>query len=61
MGKSNLFICISPYISMVANNRIDIFYEYFRKKYNARLIDKEAYDKTEHKYTKYSILFEVNI
>lgn len=61
MGKSNLFICVSPYINATSNNRIDIFYEYFRSKYNARLISNEAYyDRTEHKYTKYSILFEVN-
>lgn len=60
MGKSNLFICVSPYIGKIANNRIDIFYEYFRSKYNARLISNEAYDRTEHCYTKYSILFEVN-
>ncbi|RAZ60043.1 hypothetical protein [Campylobacter hyointestinalis] len=60
MGKSNLFICVSPYISEAANNRIDIFYEYFRNKYNARLIANEKDKKPEHKYTKYSILFEVN-
>ena len=53
-GDKNLFFCVSP--CDIANDRLDLFYEYFKEKFNAKQISNEVW---RTKPTKYEQIFEV--
>lgn len=53
-GDKNLFFCVSPY--GIANDRLNLFYEYFKEKFNAAQISNEIW---QTKPTKYEQIFEV--
>ena len=53
-GNKNLFICVSPY--GIANDRLDLFYEYFKDNFDARQISNKSW---LDKPTKYEQIFEV--
>lgn len=59
LSKNNIFICVSPKISTFKNNRLDIFYLYFKDNYGAQIISNDVYGKIERNHTKYERSFEV--
>jgi hypothetical protein len=61
----NYFICISPNIDIAHNSRLDRFYNYFRERFNAKLISKRNSDidiySNGRAITRYEIIFKAKI
>jgi len=55
----NYFICVSPNIGNKRNNRIDIFYEYFKDNFRSELISHR--DCNINNYKRYEKIFKVEI
>jgi len=55
--NDNLFVCVSPNINNIRNNRLDLFYNYFNENFNTNLISSRDNDIKGHK--RYEKLFEV--
>ena len=59
LSLKNIFVCVSPRISSISNNRLDIFYMHFKEYYQARQISNESYGREQRGHTKYEQIFEV--
>jgi hypothetical protein len=56
-GGENYFVLVSP--NTIHNDKLDTFYNYFQNSYNTELISKR--DKDIGDYTRYEIIFKVEI
>ena len=59
LSSNNIFICVSPKISAMRCNRLDIFYSYFRDKYDTIHISNEVFTKPRYNFTKYEQIFQI--